>query len=141
MVFHYLLGRILLNADVLIYAIYIEYGREGQVSIKGDVYSYGIMLMEVFTGMKPTNEFFTGEMSIKRWINDSLPAVMNIMDTNLLSEDEEHANVAKQSCASSVLSLAMECTSESPENRVNTKEIISRLIKIRDLLFANIEMV
>ncbi|XP_052288713.1 receptor kinase-like protein Xa21 [Citrus sinensis] len=118
-----------------------EYGREGQVSIKGDVYNYGIMLMEVFTGMKPTNEFFTGEMSIKRWINDSLPAVMNIMDTNLLSEDEEHANVAKQSCASSVLSLAMECTSESPENRVNTKEIISRLIKIRDLLFANIEMV
>ncbi|GAY69421.1 hypothetical protein CUMW_271840 [Citrus unshiu] len=118
-----------------------EYGREGQVSIKGDVYSYGIMLMEVFTGMKPTNEFFTGEMSIKRWVNDSLPAVMNIMDANLLSEDEEHANVAKQSCASSVLSLAMECTSESPENRVNTKEIMSRLIKIRDLLFANIEMV
>ncbi|KAK9175200.1 hypothetical protein WN944_027206 [Citrus x changshan-huyou] len=118
-----------------------EYGREGQVSIKGDVYSYGIMLMEVFTGMKPTNEFFTGEMSIKRWVNDSLPAVIDIMDANLLSEDEEHANVAKQSCASSVLSLAMECTSESPENRVNTKEIISRLIKIRDLLFANIEMV
>ncbi|KAK9175205.1 hypothetical protein WN944_027211 [Citrus x changshan-huyou] len=94
-----------------------EYGREGQVSIKGDVYSYGIMLMEVFTGMKPTNKFFTGEMSIKRWVNDSLPAVMNIMDANLLSEDEEHANVAKQSCASSVLSLAMECASESPENR------------------------
>ncbi|KAH9698815.1 protein kinase domain-containing protein [Citrus sinensis] len=97
-----------------------EYGREGQVSIKGDVYSYGIMLMEVFTGMKPTNEFFTGEMSIKRWVNDSLPAVIDIMDANLLSEDEEHANVAKQSCASSVLSLAMECTSESPENRGKT---------------------
>ncbi|KAH9698797.1 protein kinase domain-containing protein [Citrus sinensis] len=98
-----------------------EYGREGQVSIKGDVYSYGIMLMEVFTGMKPTNEFFTGEMSIKRWINDSLPAVIDIMDANLLSEDEEHANFAKQSCASSVLSLAMECTSESPENRMQAE--------------------
>ncbi|KAH9698780.1 protein kinase domain-containing protein [Citrus sinensis] len=98
-----------------------EYGRKGQVSIKGDVYSYGIMLMEVFTGMKPTNELFTGEMSIKRWVNDSLPAVMNIMDANLLSEDEEHANVAKQSCASSVLSLAMECTSESPEKRIQAE--------------------
>ncbi|KAK9229204.1 hypothetical protein WN944_022163 [Citrus x changshan-huyou] len=36
-----------------------EYGREGRVSANGDVYSFGIMLMETFTGKKPTDEMRT----------------------------------------------------------------------------------
>ncbi|GAY51708.1 hypothetical protein CUMW_136310 [Citrus unshiu] len=118
-----------------------EYGREGQVSTKGDVYSYGIMLMEIFTRKKPTNEMFSGEMSLRDWVHDSLPiSVANVVDINLMSREDKYFT-AKALCVSSILSLAMECTSESPEMRINAKEIIARVVQIRDTLLANIEMV
>ncbi|KAJ4718183.1 Receptor-like protein kinase [Melia azedarach] len=116
-----------------------EYGRDGKVSIKGDIYSYGIMLMETFTGIKPTDEFFAGEMSLKNWVKDLLhSSVIELVDKSLLRRDDEHF-AAKEQCLSSVLNLAIACTAESPENRVNAKDIVIGLLKIRDTLLETIE--
>ncbi|KAJ4718846.1 Receptor-like protein kinase [Melia azedarach] len=116
-----------------------EYGREGKVSIKGDIYSYGITLMETFTGIKPTDEFFAGEMSLKNWVKDLLQSsVIELVDKSLLRRDDEHF-AAKEQCVSSVLNLAIACTAESPENRVNAKDIVTGLFKIRGALLGTIE--
>ncbi|XP_031254685.1 receptor kinase-like protein Xa21 [Pistacia vera] len=82
-----------------------EHGREGKVSKKGDVYSYGIMLMEIFTRKKPTDEIFTEEMSLRSWVGESLcHTVMQVLDTNLLRRDDEHFS-SKDECVSSILRL------------------------------------
>ncbi|XP_047260020.1 receptor kinase-like protein Xa21, partial [Capsicum annuum] len=61
-----------------------EYGKEGLVSTKCDVYSYGVMLLVTFTRRKP-NEF-EGDLSLKQWARYSLPdAVMEVVDANLLT--------------------------------------------------------
>lgn len=97
--------------------------------------------MEIFTRKKPINEMFSGEMSLRDWVNDSLPiSVANVVDINLMSREDKYFT-AKALCVSSILSLAMECTSESPEMRINAKEIIARVVQIRDTLLANMEMV
>ncbi|ESR49570.1 protein kinase domain-containing protein [Citrus sinensis] len=116
-----------------------EYGREGQVSTNGDVYSFGIMLMETFTRKKPTDEIFFGDMTLKHWVNDLLPiSVMEIVDANLLSQKDEHFTTKGQ-CVSFIFNLAMKCTVESPEQRINAKEIVTRLLKIRDSLLKNVK--
>ncbi|CAA3018861.1 probable LRR receptor-like serine threonine-kinase At3g47570, partial [Olea europaea subsp. europaea] len=60
-----------------------DYGLEGSVSIKCDVYSYGIMLMEVFTRMKPSYKKFSGDLNLRTWINDTMPyAITRIINSN-----------------------------------------------------------
>ncbi|KAL2501051.1 putative LRR receptor-like serine/threonine-protein kinase [Forsythia ovata] len=108
-----------------------EYGLEGLVSIRCDVYSYGIMLMEVFTRTKPSSEIFSGELSLRSWINDSMPnAITRIVDSNLLAPEEEDYT-KKLKCLSSVMELALNCSMESANERVNMKDVVVALKKIR----------
>lgn len=109
----------------------VEYGFEGVVSRRGDVYSYGILLMETFTRRKPTDEMFGGEMSLKQWVANSFPnAVTEVIDTNLLKAEEENYPI-KKDCLSSILKLALSCAAESLEERNNMKNVVTELKKIK----------
>ncbi|XP_019166663.1 PREDICTED: receptor kinase-like protein Xa21 [Ipomoea nil] len=108
-----------------------EYGSEGIVSTKCDVYSYGILLMETFTRTKPSNEIFSENLSLKIWVKDSMPnRVIDIIDVNLLAEDEEPSS-GKVKCLSSMMELALSCCSESPAERICMKEVVAGLQKLK----------
>ncbi|KAH9684537.1 protein kinase domain-containing protein [Citrus sinensis] len=112
-----------------------EYGSEGIVSSKCDVYRYGVLLMETFTRKKPTDEFFAGEMSLKNWVKESLPhGLTNVVDENLLLE--EPAFAAKMDCMLSIMHLALDCSMDSPDQRICMKDAVAKLNKIK-LKFLN----
>ncbi|CAI8590979.1 unnamed protein product [Vicia faba] len=103
-----------------------EYGSKGVISVKGDVYSYGIMLMEIFTAKKPTNEMFAEELTLKTWISESMDRpIMEIVDFNLVSQHEKEIH--------EILALALRCCEDSPEARINMTHVTTSLIKIKNV--------
>ncbi|XP_058722942.1 receptor kinase-like protein Xa21, partial [Vicia villosa] len=101
-----------------------EYGSKGVISVKGDVYSYGIMLMEIFTAKKPTNEMFAEELTLKTWISESMAkSIMEIVDFNLASQHEKEIR--------EILDLALRCCEDSPDARINMTDVTTSLIKIK----------
>ncbi|KAJ7968725.1 Receptor-like protein kinase [Quillaja saponaria] len=108
-----------------------EYGSKGIVSPKGDVYSYGIMLMETFTRRKPTDEMFMGDLSLKSWVNESVPqATIEVVDSNLLRGEKERIAAIVLSITS-IMELALNCCADSPEERINIKDVVASLNKIK----------
>ncbi|PON33529.1 Serine/threonine protein kinase [Parasponia andersonii] len=108
-----------------------EYGLEGVVSRRGDVYSYGIMLMETFTGKRPTDGVFNAEMNLKHWIENSFPhAITEVIDSDLLRTEEEKYAV-KMVCLSSILELALACTTTAPEERKDMKIVVATLNRVK----------
>ncbi|KAJ7968752.1 Receptor-like protein kinase [Quillaja saponaria] len=108
-----------------------EYGLEGIVSRRADVYSYGILLMETFTRHKPTDEMFLGELSLKQWVQRSFPhAILQIVDGNLLMDDEEDFDI-KKDCLSSIVGLALDCSEDAPDERTNMKAVLVALNKMK----------
>ncbi|TVU29085.1 hypothetical protein EJB05_20629, partial [Eragrostis curvula] len=119
-----------------------EYGAGNIVSTHGDMYSYGILLLEMLTRRRPTDNAFDGALGLRGYVETSLNSnVMDIIDVELLGElENDRAPVHGPSSSRgrrmdwliSLLKLGLLCSVETPSSRLTTKEIIKELNVIKD---------
>ncbi|XP_019169249.1 PREDICTED: receptor kinase-like protein Xa21 [Ipomoea nil] len=108
-----------------------EYGQEGLVSTRSDMYSYGIMMLEVFTRIQPADEMFNEDLSLRSWVHNAFPTnISQIIDPNLLKPDEERYD-EKLQCALAIFEVGLKCSAESPRERMAINDVLPALEKIK----------
>ncbi|KAM3234818.1 hypothetical protein P3L10_014854 [Capsicum annuum] len=110
-----------------------QYGSEGIVSTSVDVYSYGIMLQEVLTKKRPTDEEICNEnIDLRKWIIQLFSGtMMDVIEFNLFPEEEQITSKS-EICIASMVELALDCTIEMPKSRIPMKDVFKRLNKIKN---------
>ena len=123
-----------------------EYGLGSEVSTNGDVYSYGILLLEMVTTKKPTDVMFEGNLNLHNFARMALPDhVMDIVDPILLNDDEVLAGVVnhrrrqtrinnKLKCLISMVRIGVACSVESPQDRLNMTNVVHELQSVKNIL-------
>ncbi|CAN6581468.1 unnamed protein product [Malus baccata var. baccata] len=132
-----------------------EYGMGGQVSILGDVYSYGIMLLEMFTGKSPTDDMFKDGLNIYQFTAMALPDhVMDVVDPSLLidlkANDDVNDDIVRErvmprrnyhgpnkakkleECLVAVMQIGFNCCAMSPRKRMLMDVVVGKMSAIRD---------
>eukprot|EP01018_Ginkgo_biloba_P027260 Gb_16482 [translate_table: standard] len=105
-----------------------EYGQGGMVSAKGDVYSYGILLLEMLTRRRPTDDMFSGGLNLQKWVNMAFPQRMvEVVDECLFTNviDDEHDKICE--CVREMMGVGLACTKEMPQQRPEMREVVGAL--------------
>ncbi|CDY24172.1 BnaC03g57050D [Brassica napus] len=112
-----------------------EYGLGGQPSVHGDVYSFGVLLLEMFTGKRPTNELFGGNVTLHSYTKSALPEqVLDIAD-KLILHSGLRVGFPHAECLASVLEVGLRCCEESPANRLAITQVVKDLNSIKERFF------
>ncbi|XP_062193188.1 probable LRR receptor-like serine/threonine-protein kinase At3g47570 [Phragmites australis] len=126
-----------------------EYGEGCPVSTLGDVYSLGILLLEMFTGRSPTDDMFTDSLDLHKFAKAALPSrALEIADPAIwLHEDAKEKDPAiatmvrsrSEDCLVSVIGLGVSCSKQKPRERMQMRDAAVEIRAIRDayLMVAN----
>jgi len=113
-------------------------GGSRHAATSDDVYGFGIILLEMMTGKRPTDPMFKDGVSIVNFVDSNFPhEIFHVIDAHLTEECNNFSEAKKASenavhqCLVSVLQIALSCTNQIASKRMNMKEIASRLHAIQ----------
>ncbi|KAL5574422.1 hypothetical protein UlMin_016121 [Ulmus minor] len=98
-----------------------EYGFGSNTSTKGDVYSFGILVLEMVTRKRPIDDMFVGGLSLPKWVKSHYNGrEEKVVDSSLLRASRDQSpevNKMWEVAIGELIELGILCTQESPSTR------------------------
>jgi serine/threonine protein kinase len=121
---------------VVFFGTITEYGDGSSVSTQGDVYSLGILVLEMFTGRSPTEEIFNDSLDLHKFSENALPErIWDVVDPTIwLHTDAYNSTIRSglKNCLISVVSLGISCSKKQPRERIPIQDAAIEMHTIRD---------
>lgn len=131
-----------------------EYGSGGKASTKGDVYSFGILLLEIFIAKRPTDVMFKEGLSLNKFAsavdcnNQYLDCVIDPRLFKNISESSSSSSSGSDSsnsldkslmgkcrdCFGEVMRVGVACAAQSVKDRLTIREALAKLLEIKKSL-------
>ncbi|AES99562.2 probable LRR receptor-like serine/threonine-protein kinase At3g47570 [Medicago truncatula] len=111
-----------------------EYGAGVPVSPQGDVYSFGILLLEMLTGKRPTDSMFCENLSLHKFCKMKIPVeILEIVDSHLLMPFLKDQTLMME-CLVMFAKIGVACSEEFPTHRMLIKNVTVKLLEIKQKL-------
>ncbi|KAL9993664.1 putative protein kinase RLK-Pelle-LRR-XII-1 family [Helianthus debilis subsp. tardiflorus] len=114
-----------------------EYGLWSEMTSSGDVYSFGILILEAMTQKKPTDDIFNESLSLHKFASlallDHVTDVIDVKILNACQEEEtfmqnQEENTKKiEELLASIVKIGVSCSMDSPQQRMNIKKCCARI--------------
>ncbi|KAJ9559330.1 hypothetical protein OSB04_013944 [Centaurea solstitialis] len=119
-----------------------EYGMGSRVSAYGDIYSFGILILELFTGNRPTDDMFGDALSLHSFVKMAIPdQVMEITDPVLYKTRQvDNTTTDARDCKmhdgiedylTSVYRIGIACSMEIPKDRMEISNALKQLLSVK----------
>jgi len=111
-----------------------EYGMGYKISTGCDVYSFGVLLLEMLTGIRPTDAMFTDGMSLHRLVSSAYPnGLGEVLDPYMCLEGHHKGStIAIQKYVMPLVEVALLCSLELPKGRPGMRDVCAKLFAINE---------